>query len=110
MGKLLADDEASDENMDMPPKTISMISTQPQQPSLPPPSPYTFDDIKGMSGIEDQKAALGKVVEECNVKTRPGLAETLKISEDTLKNFMKGRIRNEDIGLQDKAGRPSKMV
>ena len=108
--KLQKDDESTDEDgASRSQKTVTTISAQPQQPSSPPPSPYTFDDIKSM-GIEDQKAALGKVVGVCNVKTRPGLAEALKISEDMLKNFMKGRIRNEEIGLQDKAGRPSKMV
>ncbi len=84
------------------------ISAQPQPPSLPPQPPHTFDEIKGMGNVEDQKEALRKVVEVCKVKTRPELAEVLNVSEDVLKNFMKGRIRNEDIGLQDKAGRPPK--
>ena len=65
-----------------------------QPPSPPPQPPHTFDEIKGMDNIEDQK--------------RPELAKVLKVSEDVLKNFMKGRIRNEGIGLQDKAGRPPK--
>ena len=108
--KMQKDDESTDEDSDCrSQKTVTAIPAQPQQPSSSPPSPYTFDEIKGMSNIKEQKAALGKVVEACNVKTRPGLAEALNVSEDTLKNLMKGRIRNDDIGLQDKAGRPSKM-
>lgn len=95
----------ADEDFAAPPP----LSAQPQAPSVPPQSPYSFDEINGMSNSEEQKEALREVVKVCRARTRPELADALTVSEDTLKNFMKGKIRNEDIGLKNKAGRPSKM-